>query len=502
MSLSGHSVRFPPAVRWLVLLWLLTLPLVNPWVRGDGVGYYAYIQAILVHGNLNLQDEWLHGNTSFLLGRTAPDGKLKPDQFTANGHIADHFAVGPAMLWAPFLVPVHVAILGLDHLGWNIPADGHSRPYRVAMGLGTAVYGFLALWLSFLLAREYFGDRKALVATLSIWFGSSLIVYMYFNPSWAHAQAAFAVALFLWYWHRTRHERKQLQWIWLGLLGGLMLDVYYPNFVLFLFPLADALGSWRHSFLATDGRTAEWSRLAVSHGLFACAAVVAFLPTLVTRAILYGSPFDTGYGKLWVWTAPYFGKVLFSSDHGLFSWTPILAIAVAGLVVFWRRQRRLGGLFLLVLLGLYYLISCYRDWNGLSSFGNRFFISLTPLFVFGLAALLDGLMVWARGRPAAWRSACTVLALLVLWNLGLVFQWGTHLVPARGQISWRNVAYNQVAVVPFQATGQLRRYFLHRSAMMKKIEQEDVKTLQARPIRPTGVGGETERKGTTSGRLE
>jgi len=26
----------------LALLFLLSLPLVNPWVRGDGVGYYAY----------------------------------------------------------------------------------------------------------------------------------------------------------------------------------------------------------------------------------------------------------------------------------------------------------------------------------------------------------------------------------------------------------------------------------------------------------------------------
>jgi hypothetical protein len=31
--------------RFLVLLFLLTLPLMNPWVRGDGVGYYAYARA-------------------------------------------------------------------------------------------------------------------------------------------------------------------------------------------------------------------------------------------------------------------------------------------------------------------------------------------------------------------------------------------------------------------------------------------------------------------------
>jgi hypothetical protein len=31
--------------RPLFLLFLLTLQLMNPWVRGDGVGYYAYARA-------------------------------------------------------------------------------------------------------------------------------------------------------------------------------------------------------------------------------------------------------------------------------------------------------------------------------------------------------------------------------------------------------------------------------------------------------------------------
>ena len=32
----------------LIVLFLLTIPLSNPWVRGDGVGYYAYARAMLI----------------------------------------------------------------------------------------------------------------------------------------------------------------------------------------------------------------------------------------------------------------------------------------------------------------------------------------------------------------------------------------------------------------------------------------------------------------------
>ncbi len=477
MTAARQRGRFSFAAKLLVLLWLLTLPLVNPWVRGDGVGYYAYIHALLIQGNLNFRSDWLHANPSFRMGRVNARGRLRPSQFTANGHVANHFAVGASLLWAPFLVPVDGIVLALDHLGWHVPANGFSKPYLVTMALATAFYGFLGLWLSFLLAREFFDESIALVATLAIWFGSSLLVYMYFNPSWAHAQAAFAVALFLWYWHRTGARRTLRQWLLLGLIGGLMLDIYYPNAVLFLLPLADALGiDWQ---LLREGsqEPARWMRRLGPQFLFAVATVVAFLPTLLTKLIIYGSLFQTGYGVRWYWTAPKLLQVLFSRDHGLFSWTPILALAVAGLLVFWRKQRRLGGLLVLIFLVFYYLIACYQDWNGISSFGNRFFVSLTPIFVIGLAALLDAVRRWSGGRQWAWRGSCATLALLVFWNLGFIFQWGTQLVPARGPVSWRRVAYNQVELVPRVAVGQLARYFRNRHGMMRTIEQRDMKRL-------------------------
>jgi hypothetical protein len=38
----------------LLLLFLCTLPLVNPIVHGDGVGYYAYVRAPLIEQSLDL----------------------------------------------------------------------------------------------------------------------------------------------------------------------------------------------------------------------------------------------------------------------------------------------------------------------------------------------------------------------------------------------------------------------------------------------------------------
>jgi hypothetical protein len=461
----------------LVVLFLLSLPLCNPWVRGDGVGYYAFARALLIEHSLDFTKDWQRANTSFRMGRLGADGRPLFTEYTVTGHLDNHFTVGPAILWSPFLIVAHAGVTLCDHLGGQIPADGFSKPYLVAMALGTAVYGFLALIISFVLARRYVGERWAFLATLGIWFASSLPVYMYFNPSWSHAHAAFVVALFLWYWNHTRHARTFAQWLALGAIGGLMLDVYYVNGILLLLPLMDSLLGYRAAFKSS--REEHAGRFFLKNLVFAAALFAAFLPTLIAKQIIYGSPFKSGYEHLWNWTSPALLKACFSSDHGLFSWTPILILAVGGIFLLARYDREMGVYLILIFAATLYVVGCYESWDGLSSFGNRYFIQLTPTFVLGLAALFDSLeRAWkARGAEFVSVSATTIL---ILWNLGLIFQWGMHLIPERGPISWREAAYNQVGVVPAQATRAVRSYLTHRTGLMDQIEQQDVKQLRSR----------------------
>ena len=469
----------------LLCLFLLTLPLVNPWVRGDGVGYYAYGRALLIEGRLDFQRDWLEANPTFRMGRVDSGDHILESEYTKTGHLDNHFSVGPAILWFPFLLAAHLGVLTSRALGSHVAADGFSRPYDIAMALGTATYGFLGLWLSFQMARKLFAERWAFLATLGIWLGSSLPVYLYFNPSWSHAPSAFAVALFAWYWHRTRGNRTLGQWGVLGLIGGLMVDVYYPNAILILLPATESVAGYLRNFRA-QGQEARGP--IGGDALFAAALLAAVSPIFITRWIIYGDALNSGYAPVsrWNWGSPMLGSVLFSSDHGLFSWTPILALACAGFVFLWRRDRWLGANLLAVLLAFYYFIASYPDWNGISSYGNRFFVSLTCLFVLGLAALLDATgRAWRERRAAI--AGTFAVAVLVLWNFGLIFQWGTHLIPARGPISWNEAAYNQVAVVPVKTAQTLAAYFTRRSQLMRRIESQDEKQLRSGPPQREGT---------------
>jgi hypothetical protein len=220
--------------------------------------------------------------------------------------------------------------------------------------------------------------------------------------------------------------------------------------------------------------------------LFCLVTSLALLPTLLTKYTLYGGFFQTGYIPIsqWNWGSPWFLALLFSANHGLFSWTPILFFATVGLFLFARKFPSVGLSILCVLLAFYYFMASYPDWPGISSYGNRFFVSLTMFFVLGLAVLFESAASFFRSRAVGSAAISAIVCVFVLWNLGLIFQWGSHLIPARGPVSFRQVARNQFDAVPRQLSSQLRSYLFRRKETLHQIEQRDLEQQRRTPVSP------------------
>ena len=208
----------------------------------------------MIEHSLNFERDYRSGNASFRDARFDENGQPRSFLVTSTGHLDNHFTVGPAILWAPFLLVAHAGVLLARAFGSHVAVDGFSAPYRFAMAFGTALYGFLGLLLSARVAREYVDERWAFLATIAIWWSSSLPVYMYFNPSWSHAHSAFAVALFLWYWHETRDLRTLRQWCILAVIAGLMLNVYYANVTILVVLVVEAIRQYLAAFRPRAGR--------------------------------------------------------------------------------------------------------------------------------------------------------------------------------------------------------------------------------------------------------
>jgi hypothetical protein len=203
---------------------------------------------------------------------------------------------------------------------------------------------------------------------------------------------------------------------------------------------------------------------------FAGGCALVLLPGVVIHWIIEGSPLATGYGpSLFYWRDPRLLAVAFSAEHGALLWTPVLLLAFAGLLWLCVRSPAVGVMLTIQAGTFYYAVAAYRAWHGHSSYGNRFLTALTPVFVLGLAALIDR-CVGRNGRVGRWAAAWAVITILIAWNAGFMFQWGTNLVPNRGPVDMRVVARNQVTIVPRQAWRFLERYLFDRSGVVRGVE--------------------------------
>jgi len=469
----------------LIAVFVLSVPAVNPYIRGDGNEYYAYVRSIVIDHDLNFENEYRKGDPAFLRAAFDENGVLRQSQgpgdgflgLMPNGYVHNPASVGPSLLWSPFFIVAHGSVLLLNQFGAKIPADGYSLPYRWVCALATVIYAFMGLVLAFKIASRFVDERIALVGTVGIWFASSLPVYMYFLPFHAPALSSFGVALFIWMWLKNREKDSLREWALWGAAAGLMVQLYYLNGVFLLIPLLE----WFRGLTGTQPVSISRLIRPVALGIiFAVALVTSMLPNFIIKGIIYGSALRTGYSTGWfTWSAPHLAEVGFSSEHGMFLWTPILLFALVGLCLLWRRHRWVAAELAGASALFYYAVSSFVNWHGNSSFGSRFFVSLTPVFVLGLAVLAAECRSTLSRRVMCGFAA--VVVLMIAWNIGFIFQWGTNIVPNRGPVDFSEVARNQVTIVPQRVFGFVVNYLWSRDKVTRAVEQEDLKELPQAP---------------------
>jgi hypothetical protein len=176
---------------------------------------------------------------------------------------------------------------------------------------------------------------------------------------------------------------------------------------------------------------------------------LALAPQMAIWNELYGSPFsgpspylNREAGRFSFWPRNLV-NVLVSERGGVFAWHPILLVGAMGLASRYPLGRPIR-LVAAIGLGLQiYLVSCWSMWWAGASFGNRFFISAYPFLALGLAAALERI---GAGRRA-WLAPMLVAA-LVVWNAGLLVQYGTEMIPREEEVGWPVVLRNQFDAAP------------------------------------------------------
>ena len=394
MALAPYAVLITV---WIGSIFLWMLP---GYVVPDGAGYTAYLSSAWIDHDLLLYDEW------------ARFGMIKGNaiaftNITANGHLSDHWTVGPAVVWFPAFLAADAARAVLP--SWRVfPRNGVSLPYAIAILASSAMAGLITLLLGAWAARPASGSFHATLAAIGIWFGSPLLWYSVRHASMAHAVSGAACAVVVAIALSLRREVTASQMFAAGLACGFAFAVRPQNLTFILVPpiIAGFIPLLRRSWLAAIG------------------FVIGALPELVVSQVLYGRPLafaSSGEANDWhSFERIRLGLPLLSWYHGMFPWTPLLALSLVGLVLLWRDDRRLAAAGVITFILQWLIISAFdRSFWGMVAFGQRRFDSCAVFFVIGLAALLARLPRIVAAALVAAGSAWTMLLFFGAGHLNL-----------------------------------------------------------------------------------
>jgi len=393
-------------------------------IRGNGLGYYAWLRSLLIDHDWNFDNEFDEHGVS---GDYVPPRTYQ----TELGRRANQWSVGPASIWAVFVVPGHgvLKLLG-DASPWA--ADGYSLPYQFLVGAATLTMSMIGLCLLYGICRQFARPSRAALAAAFLTLGSTLVYYGTVEVSMAHGVSAAVLAALVWYWVKSYGSLRWSRWLLVGLLVGAAALMRWQLATFAVLPAGEVL--------LTSLRTrAGFSKRLAGLGLAALGALVAFLPQMVAWRCVYGTWLVEPVPQVaHHWLSPSLWGVLLSSDRSLFYWTPICALACLGYFVCRPSAcaEPMSLLFAAFGVQVYALASVWGKGEYLENVGNfagaflskaygmRHLTETVVALAPGLAILLE------RTSRAPFRLLCVLGFFLGLWNLLLIYEYTDGLLPA------------------------------------------------------------------------
>lgn len=432
--LRGWKDGYRLTLALLLLLSIYQFHVTSKRMVADGFYYYAYVQSFWKDFDVHFENEYRQYD---ILERPSIETPTK------TGYRRNIFSAGPAVLWSPFFGVGELYGRLAAWRGHDVNLGGYGLFHWNAVSFGTLCYGFVGVLLIQSLLRRYFSHPVAFAGAVITWWGTNFYWYMVYQPLMSHALATFMVALFIWYWDRSRLQRGWRDALVLGLIGGLTVCVRWQNGLIWFLPFLDWLWGLR-----------QRSRPVIAAGpVFLAGILIGLLPQMLAWNSIYDQffflqpPHGTGFVRF---ERPFFWETLFSSRHGLLSWTPVLWLGFLGLVPLLFRRKPPVWMMVIPLVLMTYTNMSVIEWWSANSFSNRRFDGALPILAFGIAYCAERFWRFTSRRPAL--VAGGLLALFPLWNLLFMEQYHRHNIPIDDTVSFTQVASN-AAEIAFDKVG-------------------------------------------------
>ena len=387
------------------------LHLADPPVRSDGFSYYVYLPSWFLYG-----DSTLNAVADDCCGGTFPE-YTAITRWPATGRWVNAHPIGVAVQMIPFFAAATA-------LSWwsNLARDGFSFYHEHLAGLSGLAYFLAGLAVLRWLLRKHFGDEVVLATLVTITWGTNLFHYGVYDSAYSHAFSFFLITTLVALTERWWTDPAWRVSLALSVVAALIVLTRHPNAIFLMLVPLYGVTSWDALRRNIDRL---WERRATVGGMIAMTALCV-TPQLAIYKQATGRWFVSSYGTMgFTFGSPHLAGVLFSVQKGIFFWSPVLALAVAGLFVARGWARGLVTATVLIMAIDTYLIASWSDWQFGGSYSHRGFTDSLGL----LAIFLASCFARVAERPRLVQPVATIGGAAVLLSVAQMIQYWLGILP-------------------------------------------------------------------------
>lgn len=338
----------------------------------DAAGYYVYLPLFFIYNN----------DASALPGKIVERAGNGFVIDTVKNKVITKYTSGVALLQFPFFAVSHAIAKLL-----NKSPDGFSSIYCYGIMIAAVFYGCFGLWFLCQFLQLNFNPILSFITTLSIFLCTNLYYYTIDASGMSHVYSFFLCASLL-YYTANYISRPTVNVLFLLLLLLVIAVLIRPTNILFaLIPIlynADNLNDLKiRCQLFFMNRVIFIFALLIS--------CLAFIPQFIYWYYLSGKLLYYSYGSEGFsnWNHPQFLKIWFSTNNGLFTYSPVILLSLVGIFsMIWQRKIN-GKLIAFIFFIASYLFASWHDWAFGCSLGSRPFVEYYPILAIPLAFILS-----------------------------------------------------------------------------------------------------------------
>lgn len=339
-----------------------------------------------------------------------------------NGNKLIKYTMGMSVLYAPFFFIAHALA---SPLGFS--ADGFSDIYEFLIEFSGLFYLLFGLLYLRKLLLQYYNEKITTITLLIVFFGTNLLYYSTVEAAMSHSYTFSLFSVFLYYVVQFYKNVSLKHTIILSICFGLIVLVRPLN-ILLAIPIAFyGILSFKDLKLRC--------RFIMQHCkyvfVFMMVVLVILLPQFLYYKHVTGSYFIFSYGKEgFFFNQFHLIDILFSFRKGWFIYTPLMLLAIYGIMYMKNHAVSAFKLSIILLLPLYlYLVSSWWCWWYGGSFSQRSLIDIYPLLALPLAAIIFRIQSFSKSNQ---RLVAIGLSFFIILNIFQTIQYKYNIIDFDG----------------------------------------------------------------------